>query len=84
MARFSFRSSTIGSSLLSHFFARSDHANRVRTTTYLTTSTDTFTPHLLNVFPFPGFIVLTTSSGIIDHEEARRKHTGGKVLGFFY
>lgn len=31
-----------------------------------------------------GHIVLTTSSGIIDHEEARRKHTGGKVLGFFY
>lgn len=31
-----------------------------------------------------GHIVLTTSSGIIDHEDARRKHTGGKVLGFFY
>lgn len=31
-----------------------------------------------------GFVVLTTSSGIMDHEEARRKHTGGKVLGFFY
>jgi small subunit ribosomal protein S15Ae len=31
-----------------------------------------------------GFIVLTTSYGIMDHEEARRKHTGGKVLGFFY
>jgi len=31
-----------------------------------------------------GFIVLTTSSGIMDHEEARRKHTGGKILGFFY
>ena len=31
-----------------------------------------------------GFIVLTTSFGIMDHEEARRKHTGGKILGFFY
>jgi small subunit ribosomal protein S15Ae len=31
-----------------------------------------------------GHIVLTTSAGIVDHEEARRKHTGGKVLGFFY
>jgi len=31
-----------------------------------------------------GFIVLTTSSGIIDHEEARRKGTGGKILGYFY
>lgn len=28
-----------------------------------------------------GFIVLTTSAGIMDHEEARRKHTGGKILG---
>ncbi|CAL1526330.1 40S ribosomal protein S15Aa [Biomphalaria glabrata] len=31
-----------------------------------------------------GFIVLTTSSGIMDHEEARRKHLGGKILGFFF
>ncbi len=30
------------------------------------------------------YLVLTTSSGIMDHEEARRKHTGGKILGFFY
>ncbi|XP_053218413.1 40S ribosomal protein S15a-like [Podarcis raffonei] len=31
-----------------------------------------------------GYIVLTTSAGIIDHEEARQKHTGGKILGFFF
>ena len=31
-----------------------------------------------------GFIVLTTSAGIMDHEAARRKHTGGKILGFFF
>ncbi|CAZ84032.1 unnamed protein product [Tuber melanosporum] len=31
-----------------------------------------------------GFIVLTTSAGIMDHEEARRKHVAGKVIGFFY
>ncbi|KAK8802379.1 hypothetical protein WA588_005350 [Blastocystis sp. NMH] len=31
-----------------------------------------------------GHIVLTTSMGIMDHEEAKRKHTGGKVIGFFY
>lgn len=31
-----------------------------------------------------GYLVITTSSGIMDHEEARRKHTGGKLLGFFY
>jgi len=31
-----------------------------------------------------GFIILTTNQGIMDHEEARRKHIGGKVLGFFY
>lgn len=30
-----------------------------------------------------GYIVLTTSAGIMDHEEARRKHVGGKILGFF-
>ncbi|XP_014444684.1 40S ribosomal protein S15a-like [Tupaia chinensis] len=33
--------------------------------------------HLLPSHRF-GFIVLTTSSGITDHEEARHKHTGGK------
>lgn len=31
-----------------------------------------------------GFVVLTTSAGIMDHEEARRKHVSGKILGFFY
>ncbi|EIM24283.1 ribosomal protein S8 [Wallemia mellicola CBS 633.66] len=31
-----------------------------------------------------GKIILTTSSGIVDHEEARRKHTGGKILGYVY
>ncbi|KAL3681593.1 hypothetical protein R1sor_024549 [Riccia sorocarpa] len=30
-----------------------------------------------------GHIVLTTSAGIMDHDEARRKNVGGKVLGFF-
>ncbi|KAL4838411.1 hypothetical protein H8958_013406 [Nasalis larvatus] len=39
-----------------------------------------------NLLPFHqfGFIVLTTSAGIMDHEETRRKHTGGKILGFFF
>jgi len=31
-----------------------------------------------------GVFVLTTSAGIMDHEEARRKKVGGKILGFFY
>lgn len=31
-----------------------------------------------------GYLVLTTSGGIMDHEEARRKHLGGKILGFFF
>merc|ERR1712166_402221 len=31
-----------------------------------------------------GFIILTTNQGIMDHHEARQKHIGGKVLGFFY
>jgi Ribosomal protein S8 len=31
-----------------------------------------------------GVLILTTSAGIMDHEEARRKKVGGKVLGFVY
>ncbi|KAG8221379.1 ribosomal protein S15a, partial [Butyriboletus roseoflavus] len=31
-----------------------------------------------------GHIILTTSSGILDHEEARRKNVGGKILGYVY
>lgn len=30
------------------------------------------------------YVVLTTSGGIMDHEEARRKHLGGKILGYFF
>ena len=36
------------------------------------------------VFMFYRYLVLTTSGGIMDHEEARRKHLGGKILGFFF
>ncbi|ELW72812.1 40S ribosomal protein S15a [Tupaia chinensis] len=38
-----------------------------------------------NLFPSCqfGFIALTSSAGIMDHEEARQKHTGGKTLDFF-
>jgi len=31
-----------------------------------------------------GYLVFTTDQGIITHEDARKKHTGGKLLGFFY
>ena len=31
-----------------------------------------------------GIIVLTTSLGILNHKEAIKKKTGGKILGFFY
>ncbi|EEB06471.1 40S ribosomal protein S22 [Schizosaccharomyces japonicus yFS275] len=31
-----------------------------------------------------GVVVLTTSRGIMSHNEARAKDTGGKILGFFY
>ena len=31
-----------------------------------------------------GHMVLTTSSGIMDHAECKRKKVGGKILGFFY
>jgi nitrate reductase gamma subunit len=39
-----------------------------------------------NVLPSRGFghLVLTTTFGIMDHDEARAKKTGGKILGFFY
>jgi small subunit ribosomal protein S15Ae len=29
-------------------------------------------------------VVRTTTYGIMDHEEARRKHVGGKIVGFFF
>ena len=38
---------------------------------------------MIRIFKY-SYIVLTTSHGIMDHEEARRKHTGGKILGFFF
>eukprot|EP01123_Difflugia_compressa_P009246 TRINITY_DN2_c0_g1_i1.p1 TRINITY_DN2_c0_g1~~TRINITY_DN2_c0_g1_i1.p1 ORF type:complete len:131 (-),score=19.24 TRINITY_DN2_c0_g1_i1:236-628(-) len=31
-----------------------------------------------------GYLVVTSSLGIMDHEEARKKNTGGKLLGYFY
>ncbi|KAI3631270.1 hypothetical protein MIR68_000550 [Amoeboaphelidium protococcarum] len=31
-----------------------------------------------------GYLIFTTDAGIMDHEEARRKHAGGKILGYFY
>ena len=31
-----------------------------------------------------GFIILITLAGSMNHEEARQKHTGGEILGFFF
>ncbi|GMH68602.1 hypothetical protein TrRE_jg4107 [Triparma retinervis] len=31
-----------------------------------------------------GHVVLSTSFGIMTHDEAKRKKCGGKILGFFY
>lgn len=31
-----------------------------------------------------GHVVLTTSYGILEHTDAIKQHTGGKVLGYFY
>ncbi|VDQ13851.1 unnamed protein product [Trichobilharzia regenti] len=45
--------------------------------------TERWTRNLLPSRQF-GYLVLTTSSGIMDHEEAHRKHLGGKLLGFFF
>ena len=41
---------------------------------------------VLNLLPSRqfGYIVMTTNIGIIDQEKARRRHVGGKILGFFY
>jgi len=41
---------------------------------------------VVNLLPSRQFgqIVLTSSAGIMTHHDARRKKTGGKVLGFFY
>merc|ERR1712149_95231 len=44
---------------------------------------DKWTTNLLPSRQFD-FVVLTTSDGIMDHEEAKKKHTGGKILGFFF
>ena len=42
-----------------------------------------FIYHILPSRQF-GKVILTTTYGIMDHEEAKRKHIGGKVLGYFY
>jgi small subunit ribosomal protein S15Ae len=31
-----------------------------------------------------GHLILTTSFGIMDHEEAKKHHTGGKLISFVY
>ncbi|KEP44863.1 putative RPS22A ribosomal protein, partial [Rhizoctonia solani 123E] len=31
-----------------------------------------------------GIIILTTLAGTLDHGQARRKHVGGKLLGYVY
>jgi len=47
------------------------------------TDLERWTSYLLPSRQF-GYLVLTSSLGIMDHEEARQKHTGGKVLGYFF
>lgn len=42
-----------------------------------------WTDNLLPARQF-GYVILTTSAGIMDHEEAKRKHVSGKILGFVY
>lgn len=44
---------------------------------------DKWTANLLPARQF-GYVILTTSAGIMDHEEAKRKHVSGKILGFVY
>ena len=47
------------------------------------TNLETWIANLLPSRQF-GIIVLTTSSGILDHKEAFKRKIGGKILGFFY
>ena len=44
---------------------------------------DKWTKNLLPSRQF-GYVLFTTSYGIIDHEEAKKRGLGGKILGFFY
>ena len=41
---------------------------------------------VVNLLPARGFghIILSTTYGIMDHEEARRRHTGGKIIGVYF
>ena len=45
-----------------------------------------FEKFIYNILPSRqfGYVLLTTTFGIMDHEEAKRKHVGGKALGYFY
>merc|ERR1711998_471041 len=45
-----------------------------------------FEKFVYNILPSRqfGHVILTTNKGIMDHNEARKNHTGGKVLGYFY
>ncbi|KAI9016045.1 ribosomal protein S8 [Hyaloraphidium curvatum] len=47
---------------------------------------DEFEKWMNNLLPSRqfGYLILTTSAGIMDHEEARRKHVGGRLLGYVY
>eukprot|EP00345_Euplotes_harpa_P011808 CAMPEP_0168341512 /NCGR_PEP_ID=MMETSP0213-20121227/14746_1 /TAXON_ID=151035 /ORGANISM="Euplotes harpa, Strain FSP1.4" /LENGTH=130 /DNA_ID=CAMNT_0008348039 /DNA_START=29 /DNA_END=421 /DNA_ORIENTATION=+ len=31
-----------------------------------------------------GYVIISTNEGIMDHIEARKKHLGGRIIGFFY
>lgn len=44
---------------------------------------ETFQAKLLPSRQF-GYLVLTTDKGICDHEDARSKKAGGKILGMFF
>eukprot|EP00657_Telonema_sp_P-1_P003993 TRINITY_DN1924_c0_g1_i5.p2 TRINITY_DN1924_c0_g1~~TRINITY_DN1924_c0_g1_i5.p2 ORF type:complete len:131 (+),score=43.06 TRINITY_DN1924_c0_g1_i5:250-642(+) len=48
-----------------------------------TSSNEQWVTNLLPSRQF-GHIVLTTSQGIMDHNEAKRKQIGGKILGYFF
>ena len=58
-----------------------DHASREQKTARVSQFHCSVLFHTVPVFHT---VVRTTTYGIMDHEEARRKHVGGKIVGFFF
>lgn len=49
-------------------------------------SKDDIEQYMVNILPARqfGHLILTTSAGMMDHTEAKKRGLGGRVLGFYY